>query len=49
MLKTINIFKNYKKILKNVYFISIFKKNCSSVAKIFFKISIFISLENMIL
>ena len=26
MLKTINIFKNYKKILKIVYFISIFKK-----------------------
>ena len=45
MLKTINIFKNYKKILKIVYFISIFKKIYSTVASNFFKISIFISLK----
>ena len=34
--KTINIIKNYKKILKIVYFITIFKKICSIVAKIFY-------------
>ena len=34
--KNINIMKNYKKILKIVYFIAIFKKVCSTVAKKFF-------------
>ena len=36
--KNINIIKNYKKILKIVYFITIFKKVCSPVAKIFLNI-----------
>ena len=35
--KTINIVKNYKEILKIVYFITIFKKVCSTVAKNFFR------------
>ena len=50
--KTINIIKNSKKFLKIVYFITIFKKVCSTVTKkIFFKfinnfiILRFISLE----
>ena len=30
--KTINITKNFKKILKIVYFITVFKKVCSTVA-----------------
>ena len=33
--KTINIFKNYKKILKIVYFITILEIVCSTVAKNF--------------
>ena len=36
--KNINIIKNCKKILKIVYFITIFKKVCSTVAKNFLKI-----------
>ena len=36
--KTINIIKNYKKNFKIVYLITIFKKVCSIVAKIFLKI-----------
>ena len=43
MLKTIKLLKNYQKIFKNVYFIGIFKKVCSSVAENFFKILV---LEN---
>ena len=36
-IKTINIFQNYEKILKIVYFIIILKKIYSSVAKRIFK------------
>ena len=36
MLKTINIFKNYKQILKIVYFISIFKKFAFPSQKLFY-------------
>ena len=46
--KTINIFKKNKKILKIVCFISVYKKIYSSVEKIFYKYFIifkFISLE----
>ena len=36
MLKTINILKNYKKIFKIVYFISIFKKFAIPSQKLFY-------------
>ena len=37
MLKTINIIKNYKKILKIVYFFTIFKKPSQKIFYYFYK------------
>ena len=46
--KTINIIKNYIKVSKIVYFITIFKKVYSTVAKFFLFFKFFIFINNSI-